>query len=67
VSSANVRRPLGRFRGRREDNIKVDVKETGWESVDYIHVAQDRDNQFALLNMVINLRVPKQAGKLLRS
>jgi hypothetical protein len=41
--SENVRGPLGRPRGRREDNIKVDVKETGWERVDCIHVAEDVD------------------------
>jgi hypothetical protein len=37
-------------------NIKMDIKETGWEDVDWIHLAQDRDLWWALVNTVINLR-----------
>jgi hypothetical protein len=44
-------------RRRWEDNIKMDLKETGWEGVDCIHVAQDRDRWRALVNMVMNLWV----------
>jgi len=36
----------------------MDIKETGWECVDWIHVAQDRDQWRAVVNTVMNLRVP---------
>jgi hypothetical protein len=36
------RRPLGRSRSRWEDNIKMDLKEVGWEGVDWTDMAQDR-------------------------
>jgi hypothetical protein len=39
-------------------NIKIDVGETGWEGVDWIHVAQVRDQWWAVVNTVMNLRVP---------
>jgi hypothetical protein len=38
----NWKRPLGRLKRRCEDNIKMDPRETGWEGVDWIHLAQDR-------------------------
>jgi hypothetical protein len=50
--------PLGRPVCRWNDNIKMDLKETGWDGVDWIHLAQDRDQWRALLNNVMNLRVP---------
>jgi hypothetical protein len=37
------KRPLGRPRRRWEDNIRKDLKERGWEVVDWMHLAQDRD------------------------
>jgi hypothetical protein len=40
------------------DNIKVDLREIGWDGVEWIDVAQDRDQWRALVNMVMNLRVP---------
>jgi hypothetical protein len=40
------------------DNIKIDARETGWDGVDWIDLAQDRDQWRALVNMVMNLRVP---------
>jgi hypothetical protein len=42
----------------REDNIKMDLWETGFEDVDWIHLAQDRDRWRAFVNTVMNLRVP---------
>jgi hypothetical protein len=36
-------RPLGRPRRRWEDNIKMDLREIGWAGMDWIHLAQDRD------------------------
>ena len=44
VGKPERKRPLGRPRRRWEDNIKMDLKEIGWEDVDWIDVAQDRDN-----------------------
>jgi hypothetical protein len=51
-------RPLGRFRLRWVDNIKMDLREIGWDDMDLIDVAQDRDQWRALMNTVMNLRVP---------
>jgi hypothetical protein len=41
-----------------EDNIKMDLREIGWGGMDWIHLAQDRDQGKALVNMVMNLQVP---------
>jgi hypothetical protein len=40
------------------DNIKMDIRDIRWDGVDYIDVAQDRDQWRALVNTVLNLRVP---------
>jgi hypothetical protein len=40
------------------DNIKVDLREIGWGGMDWIDLAQDRDQWRGLVNMVMNLRVP---------
>jgi hypothetical protein len=50
-------RPLVRRRCRWEDNIRMDLREIGWEVVVWIHVAQDRDQWRGLVNAVMNLRV----------
>jgi hypothetical protein len=52
------RRPLGRPRHRWEDNIKMDLEEVGWDGVDWIDMAQDRDRWWALVNVIMNLQVP---------
>jgi hypothetical protein len=49
------KRPLGRPRRRWLDNIKVDLKEMVWGGMDWIDLAQDRDQWTTLVNMVINL------------
>jgi hypothetical protein len=49
---------LGRQRRRWVDNIKMNLGEIGWDDVDWIDLAQDRDQWRALVNTVINLRVP---------
>jgi hypothetical protein len=58
VGKPEGRRPLGRFRRRWEDNIKMDLQEVGWGGMDWINLAQDRDRWRALVNAVMNLRVP---------
>jgi hypothetical protein len=58
VGRPEGRRPLRRRRRRWEDNIKMDLREVGFGDVDWIHWAQDRDGWRALVNMVMNLRVP---------
>jgi hypothetical protein len=49
------------------DNIKMDLREIGWGGMDWIDPAQDRDWWRALVNMVMNFRVPLNAGKFLSS
>jgi hypothetical protein len=51
-------RPLGRPRRRWVDNIKLDLREIGWDCGHWIDLVQDRDQWRALLNAVMNLRVP---------
>jgi hypothetical protein len=51
-------RPLGRTRHEWEDNIKVDLQEVGCGGMDWIELVQDRDRWKALVNAVMNLRVP---------
>jgi hypothetical protein len=58
VGVTEVKRPLGRPRCRWEDNTKMDVRERGRGSMDWINMAQDRDQSRALANTVMNLRVP---------
>ena len=58
VGKPEGKRPLGRFRRRWEDNFKIDLQEMGCEVMDLIDVAQDRDRCGALMNAVMNLRVP---------
>jgi hypothetical protein len=58
-----VRKPegmrlLGRPRRRWMDNIKVHLRELGWDSMDWIDLAQDRNEWRALANTVMNLQVP---------
>jgi hypothetical protein len=58
VGRPEGRRPLGRPKHRWEDNIKMDLREIGFGDVDWIHLVQDRDRWWAVVNMVMNLRVP---------
>jgi hypothetical protein len=57
VGRPEGRRPLGRPRRTWEDNIKIDLQDVGW-GMDWIELAQDRDRWRALVNAVMNLRVP---------
>jgi hypothetical protein len=57
VGKPNAQRPLGRPRRMRVDNIKIDLIDTGWSDVDWIDLAQERDQWRALVNKGLNLRV----------
>jgi hypothetical protein len=52
------KRPLRRPRCRCMDNIKMDLREIGWDGMDWIDLAQNRNQWRALVNTVMNLRVP---------
>ena len=58
VGNPEGRRPLGRPRHRWEDNIKMDPQEVGCGGMDWIEPALDRDRWWALVNAVMNFRVP---------
>ena len=58
VGRPEARRPLGRPSLRWDDNIKMDLQDVGWRGVDWIAVAEDRDRWRALMNAVMNIRVP---------
>jgi hypothetical protein len=58
VGKTEGKRPLGRPRRRWIDNIKMDLSEIGFRVVDWIGLAQDRYRWRALVNSVMNLRVP---------
>ena len=67
VRKPKGKRLLGRPRHRWEDTIKMDIQEVGWGVMDWIDLAQDGDSWRALLNAVINLQVPQNAGNFLTS
>jgi len=65
VGKSQGKRPPGRPRCRWEDNIKMDLQEVGCGGVDWIELAQDSDRWRTLVNAVMNLRVPYNAGNFL--
>jgi hypothetical protein len=58
VGKPEGKRPLGRPKCRWVDNIRMDLGEVGWGDVDWIDLAQDRNRWRALVNSILNLRVP---------
>jgi hypothetical protein len=58
VGKSEGKRPLGKPRRRWMDNIKLDLRDIGWDRMDWIDVAQDRDQWSSLVNTVMNLRFP---------
>jgi hypothetical protein len=63
--SQKEKRPLGRQRRRWVDNIKMNLREIGWDGMDWIELAQDRDQWRAFVNTVMYIRVPYNSGKFL--
>jgi hypothetical protein len=58
VGKPEGKRPLGRSRRRWVGNIKIDLREIGWDGVDWIDLAQNTGHWRAIVNTVMNLRVP---------
>jgi hypothetical protein len=58
IGKPEGKRPLGRPRLKLVDNIKMDFREIGWDGMDWIDLAQGRDQWRALVNIIMNLRVP---------
>jgi hypothetical protein len=67
VGKPERKRILRRPRPRWENNIKLDLQEVTYEGMDWINVVQDRDSWRAVVNAVMNLRVPQNAGNFLTS
>jgi hypothetical protein len=62
VGKAEGKRPLGRPRRRWVENIKMDLREIAWGGIDWIDVAQDRDQWRALANTAMDFRFHKLLG-----
>jgi hypothetical protein len=62
VGEPEGKRPLGRRRRKSVDNIKIDLREIGWGCIDWIDLAQDRDECRTLVNTVMNLGFHKMFG-----
>jgi hypothetical protein len=58
VGKPEGKRPLGRPRCRWVSNIKMDLREILWDGMDWIDLAEDTDRWRALVNTIMNLRVP---------
>jgi hypothetical protein len=57
VGKSEGKRPLGRPRRRWVDNIKIDLREIGWDGMDWIDLAQDRDQWRDLVNMIFSCTI----------
>jgi hypothetical protein len=55
VSRPGMRRPCGRTRHRKEDNIRTNLREIGWTFVDWMHLAFGKDQWWAVVNMAMNI------------
>jgi hypothetical protein len=66
VGKPERKRPLGSPRHRWVDNIRMDLGEVGWDDVDWIGLAKDRNRWRALVNSVLNLRVPMKCWETIK-
>jgi hypothetical protein len=62
VRESEGKRPLATPRNICEDNIRMNLREVGWEGVDWMHLAQDRDQWRVLVNTVMNYRLYNMRG-----
>jgi hypothetical protein len=62
VGKAEGKRLLGRPRRRCEDNIRTDITEIWWEGIDWMHLAQNRDQWLVLMNTATKLRFYERRG-----
>jgi hypothetical protein len=67
VGKPERKRPLGRPRRSCVDNVKTNLRERGWGGMDWIDLAQDKDQWRTLVSTVMNLRVPQNVLKFLSS
>jgi hypothetical protein len=58
LGKSEHKKQVGRPRRRWEDNIRMDLREIGWEIVGWMHLAQGRDQWRAVVNTIMNFRVP---------
>jgi hypothetical protein len=58
VGKSEGKSPHARPSHEWEDNIRMDLREIGWKGADWMHLAQDRNQWQAYVNMVMNLQVP---------
>jgi hypothetical protein len=65
VGKRKGKRPLRRLKRRWQDNIRMDLREVGREGVDWMHLVHGTDQWRALVNVIMNLRVPYNAGNFL--
>jgi hypothetical protein len=56
VGKSEGKRPLGRHRHRWPHDIRMDLREIGWEVVDWVYLAQDRDQWWGLVNTLMSFR-----------
>jgi hypothetical protein len=62
VGKPEGKRPIERTRHKWVDNVNMDLRGIGWGGMDWIHLAQDRSQWRALVNMVINFRIPLKSS-----
>jgi len=67
VGRPEAQKQLGKPMRRWDDNIRRDLRERGWEVVDWIHLTQGNDQWRNLVNTVLNLQIPQNAGNFLTS
>jgi len=65
VGKPGEKKQFGRSRNRWEDNIRMDLREIGCEVVDWIHVAQVKDQWRTLVYIVMSILFPQKVGSIL--